>query len=334
MSLGIIICIFLVLNISVVILNRKIASLINIYDNPDGVRKIHVGRIPLLGGTIIFANLALLAIIKLLDTNISIFIDINEDIKNHYSFFLGILFFYLIGLIDDKLNLEALYKFIVMIFFLGFILILDKSLVIQYVEFTFVSRTFDLGLFSFPFTILCFMLLLNAYNMFDGINLQAGLYSIFIFIFFLYQDMMILFSLVMLLSLLSICFLNFFNKSFMGNSGTYLISFIVGYLFIKLYNERLISYTDEVFLIMMIPGIDLMRLFFIRLIKQRSPFSPDRNHLHHLLLEKYGYKISILLIIFLFVTPVLLDLYLATFHSILIGLTSYVIFLFLTGLKR
>ena len=146
--------------------------------------------------------------------------------------------------------------------------------------------------------------------------------------------MMILFSLVMLLSLLSICFLNFFNKSFMGNSGTYLISFIVGYLFIKLYNERLISYTDEVFLIMMIPGIDLMRLFFIRLIKQRSPFSPDRNHLHHLLLEKYGYKISILLIIFLFVTPVLLDLYLATFHSILIGLTSYVIFLFLTGLKR
>jgi hypothetical protein len=40
---------------------------------------------------------------------------------------------------------------------------------------------------------------------------------------------------------------------------------------------------------MLVPGLDLFRLFFERIIKGKNPFFPDRNHIHHLLLKKMSY---------------------------------------------
>ena len=45
---------------------------------------------------------------------------------------------------------------------------------------------------------------------------------------------------------------------------------------------------------MLIPGIDMIRLFFERIKNKRNPFSNDRWHFHHLLLNKYGYLKTIL----------------------------------------
>ena len=90
-------------------------------------------------------------------------------------------------------------------------------------------------------------------------------------------------------------YLNYFNKSFLGDNGTLLLSFIISVIFIKLFNESVISYSDEILIYMLIPGIDMIRLFFERIKKGRNPFSNDRLHFHHLLLNKYGYFKTILL---------------------------------------
>ena len=76
----------------------------------------------------------------------------------------------------------------------------------------------------------------------------------------------------------------------MGDSGTYLISFILGYMSIKFYNNQDIVFADEIVLVMLIPGLDLMRLFFFRILQKRHPFSPDRQHLHHYVLNHLGEK--------------------------------------------
>ena len=126
--------------------------------------------------------------------------------------------------------------------------------------------------------------------MFDGINLQSSLYSltIFLFIIIFYIDLFLV--KIIFISLMSYSFLNYKNKTFLGDSGSLLISFIIGYIFIKLYNFQIINFADEVVIYMLVPGIDLIRLFFKRILIKKNPLTPDRFHLHHLLILKYFLK--------------------------------------------
>ena len=92
-------------------------------------------------------------------------------------------------------------------------------------------------------------------------------------------------------------YLNYLNKSFLGDSGCFVISILIGLLSISFYNLGFIKYSDNIFLLMLIPGIDMLRLFILRLKNKKNPFSPDRNHIHHLLQNNFGTKKAILTII-------------------------------------
>jgi UDP-N-acetylmuramyl pentapeptide phosphotransferase/UDP-N-acetylglucosamine-1-phosphate transferase len=96
----------------------------------------------------------------------------------------------------------------------------------------------------------------------------------------------------------SLCAFLIFNfqpaKIFMGDTGSLLIGLISSILVVKFIN---VAGSTEVanpilqspaigFAILMIPLLDTLRVFGIRIIHRRSPFSPDRNHVHHLMLDK------------------------------------------------
>ena len=59
---------------------------------------------------------------------------------------------------------------------------------------------------------------------------------------------------------------------------------------------------------MMLPGIDMLRLFIFRILDKKNPFLPDKNHIHHLLLEKFTYWKTIIIINFAIIIPILLSL--------------------------
>ena len=84
-----------------------------------------------------------------------------------------------------------------------------------------------------------------------------------------------------------------------------MLSYIVAYLFIKSYNLEGLFASDEIFLIMFIPGLDLLRCTIIRLYKGRHPFKGDREHLHFLSMEKIGYLKTYMVIQLLIVVPYL-----------------------------
>ena len=65
---------------------------------------------------------------------------------------------------------------------------------------------------------------------------------------------------------------------------------------------------DEIFLIMMIPGFELLRLAIHRIVKKKHPFKADRNHIHHLIIDKKGYIFTLIIIQLLFCSPYLLNL--------------------------
>ena len=101
--------------------------------------------------------------------------------------------------------------------------------------------------------------------MFDGINLQSSNYSLITLISILLIYKFNLFILILIIYFLFFSYLNINNKSFLGDNGTLLISFIIGFMFIKLYNIKIFNFADEVVLFMLVPGIDLIRLVFERL---------------------------------------------------------------------
>jgi hypothetical protein len=191
-------------------------------------------------------------------------------------------------ILDDKFGINPYLRFT--IFLIIFLVITqEQNLRIEYVQLSFLKDVIDLSYFSHFFTILCFLLFINAFNFFDGINLQSGIYSLILSIIICIINNNLFFFYILQIFLIIFLYLNYKNKTFLGDSGTYLLSFIFAYYFIKFYNDRYIIYADEIAVLMLIPGLDLFRLFFARIINKKNPFFPDKNHIHHLLLKKFNY---------------------------------------------
>ena len=110
----------------------------------------------------------------------------NSIFKNNFLNAIIILstLFYLVGLIDDLKNLTPNIKLISLILSIFFVTYLFPEINLRLIKISFLKKTYYFNEYSFFFTTLSFLLLANAINMFDGINLQLILFCLFIFIIF------------------------------------------------------------------------------------------------------------------------------------------------------
>ena len=248
------------------------------FDKPDGQLKKHKRPISLIGGLIILINLYLIIFFfKVLNFNDFFF-------EDKFIYFIVILstFFYLIGLIDDLKNLSPNKKLFWIFIVITFALCFFPEIRLNHIKISFLKSYIHFE-YSLIFLIFAFALLLNALNMFDGINLQVILFSIFVFLIFIIKGFFVIFFSLLLISLLFLAILNYQDKVFLGDGGSYLLSAIIGSIFIYQYNNfKNFLYGDEIFIILLIPAIDMLRLFIIRILKNKNPFKGDLNHLHHI----------------------------------------------------
>ena len=99
---------------------------------------------------------------------------------------------------------------------------------------------------------------------------------------------------LLILIFLFFIYLFFFNifkgKYFLGNSGSLIIGALIAFSTIKAYNSNFIgnNSAEDIFILFLIPGVDMLRLFTQRIIKRKNPFEADRSHLHHLLIKKFS----------------------------------------------
>ena len=206
---------------------------------------------------------------------------------------------------------------------------LEDQILINELNFSFLINKINIEYISYFFSVICFLLFINAFNMFDGINLQSTIYSFFLFLIFLIKGIFIEISLVLLIGLLFFAYLNYKNKCFMGDNGTMLISFILSYFFIKSSKIYNVFLADEIFLIMLVPGLDLIRLFVIRILHHKHPFKGDNNHIHHILLRVLGLYKSLLLLFLLILIPNILSIiYGGTLYLILVSILIYSLLIF------
>lgn len=277
------------LNLFILLFEKKISLFFNVYDNPDKIRKFHKNQVSLIGGFFFYLNFLLISFC-------------NQELGLNYS--LLILFsslFFFIGFYDDIKSINANAKFFILAFIILFYLLLNEKFIISQLN----IKNYQLNIYhpvNIFFTIVCFHLFINAYNMFDGINLQCFFYTNFILIILLFKSQGSDLILSLLIANLFFGFLNYKNRIFLGNSGTLLNSFIISVLIIYFYNQQLF-FADEIFVIMMLPGIDMLRLFFQRILNKKNPFSPDRLHIHHLLINAYGQFHSIIVLQIITIIP-------------------------------
>jgi UDP-GlcNAc:undecaprenyl-phosphate GlcNAc-1-phosphate transferase len=181
----------------------------------------------------------------------------------------------------------------------------DKDLLIENLIFSFSENNFNVGIFSYFVTLLCFLLFINAFNMLDGINGQSASYLIFIFLILILKNVLVLFSTLMIINLFFFLILNFKNKAYLGDSGTLLAGYLISYIFVKNYNININKdfFVDEIFLIMSIPGYELLRLAIKRILEKKHPFKGDQSHIHHLLCNKFDVKIAYFTVQLLLIFP-------------------------------
>ena len=312
--------IFLI-NLIIYLKFEKISENLIFFDQPDGKLKKHSKPVSLIGGLIILINLYLIIFfLKILNLDNLIF-------QNNfvYAFILLCTLFYLIGLIDDLKNLTPNTKLFFLLISTTIIIYLFPEIKLEHIRISFLKNNYHFG-YSGLFLVISFTLLANAMNMFDGINLQLISFTSLLFILFILKGFIPIFFILLLICFLFLAILNFKNKVFLGDGGAYLISAIIGSTFIYQYDKfDNCFFGDEVFVILIIPAIDMLRLFLVRIIKKKHPFKGDLNHLHHIV-NNYtkNNSITVLITITISILPMLLlFLNIQTYIILLVSLFIY-----------
>jgi UDP-GlcNAc:undecaprenyl-phosphate GlcNAc-1-phosphate transferase len=273
-------------------ISKNIATKLGILDYPDKIRKFHTTATPQTGGIIMYIIII-----------INFFFSKNPSFDLFYI--LWVTFFFILGLLDDKYKIKWKIKFIFPIIFFLIYININKNFLINEIysdAFERIVNIKNIYNFNIFFTLLCVLLLLNSTNMIDGHNGICSIYSIYCFFYLLLLNNNSLneILLIILPTLFIITYFNLNNKIFLGNSGSFLLSGILSYYLIMNNNYYQKISVEKIFLLLIIPGLDMLRLFITRIKNHKNPFSADRNHLHHLLFKnnkKYNQKYLIYFLI-------------------------------------
>ena len=293
---------------------------INIYDYPDQKKKLHKRATPLMGGVIFLFNLILFLMLN----NLSL-------TTLELSILLCSASFLLIGISDDKFNLSPYFKFLSLaIILLIFFIFNEKMIITSFNIYNYEIRfSENIGI---SFSILCILLFVNALNLFDGINLQSSLYGLFCLTFLIFRGLFFEIISIIIIPLLLIIHLNSKNKTFMGDSGTLFLGSIISLIVIANYTKTNFLTTDEIFLLMFLPGMDMLRLFIERIVHGKNPLIGDREHLHHYFVRLYSYRFSISSIFAISILPLLINFFIRSEFVIIFFTIFY--FVLLVFLKK
>jgi len=267
----------------------RLAEQKNLYDTPDNVLKKHQGKIPTLGGIAIFGA-TLIAF--------TLFASFQENPSFSYAISALLLLFFT-GAKDDIIPLTP-YKKVLSQFLASLIFVFLAG--IRLTSFHGFLYIYQLPyIISIAFSILTFLVIINSFNLLDGINGLAGgiglVVSIcFAVLFFIGKNQLMLSASISLSgALLGFLYFNFRKKAyiFMGDTGSLVMGAFFSIFAIE-FIESNQSFQDWfkpnyapllAFTILIIPLFDTLRVIILRLIYRKSLFQGDRRHLHHFLLD-------------------------------------------------
>ena len=273
----------------------KISRRKNLMDEP-GSRSSHLRKIPNLGGISMFYSLAVCA---------SIFA---FELFEMYKFlFASLVILLYIGVMDDIVVMRAYKKLFAQIVVTS-LMVIGSDVRIR--SFFGLFGIYELNyFFSVAMSIFTFIVLINAFNLIDGIDGLAGGYSILCSAMFgisyyrlgEYNYPLVVLSGVIIGSAIGFLYFNLSNyrnnKIFMGDTGSMILGFLLAFTaicFIDIFIDKKLPEIPRYYLqsapaiamaILILPIIDTLNVFMIRICNGKSPLVADKNHIHHSLLK-------------------------------------------------
>ena len=269
---------------------RVLAFKFKVTDVPKDNRRMHKKEMPLMGGLAIF--IAFL---------ISTLIFCRLDIKIA-GMLLGATLIVVTGIIDDKYEMRAIVKLLLQI--AAAVIAVLSGIEMDYINLF--GRIIEFGKFSGIVTVVWIVALTNAINLIDGLDgLSCGISaisSVTLLVSLIHTDTP--FGVILMIGILAgscMGFLPFnFNpaKIFMGDTGALFLGYSLSVLSIMGYFKLNAIVTFWVpFLVFALPLVDTTFAFVRRILTGRSPFSADRGHLHHRLIDRgYDQKHAVLIL--------------------------------------
>jgi UDP-N-acetylmuramyl pentapeptide phosphotransferase/UDP-N-acetylglucosamine-1-phosphate transferase len=265
----------------------EVAKEKKLFDEPGG-RKVHKAVIPTLGGLGIFAGFIIATLIGVPPSQTSVL----------QYFLAAIMIIFFMGIKDDILILSASKKFVGQLIAAGILIKFGGIEITNMYGFLGMHSISPSA--SFLLTLFTIVVITNSFNLIDGVDGLAGslgLLTSVIFGIYFYTTGQILYAVMALSlagSLVAFLIYNFYPaRIFMGDTGSLLIGLLNSIFVIKFisvasnptYGLPLESAPAVGFAVLLVPLFDTLRVASYRILSRRSPFVPDRNHIHHFLLD-------------------------------------------------
>ncbi len=262
-------------------------------DDPNH-RSSHLARTPTMGGVAFFYTIML-----------ALFFINEKGLFEEATYLMpGLVILFFVGIKDDLVILTPGAKLMAQVLAISFVLANES--------FTIESLNGFLNIYEIPYFLylgiagFVMLTIINSYNLIDGIDGLASIVGIVIMIIYttiFYLSQEYFFALTAII--MNACLMAFFGfnvssdkKIFMGDTGSLIVGFIISVLTLKFLALKPESYEGLPFLlenapliaisILIVPLFDTARVFTIRIANKRGPFSPDRNHIHHVLIDFWG----------------------------------------------
>lgn len=268
-------------------------------DRPDGVRKTHDRETPLVGGLALLLPAFSISLVYFANFKSAPFVELAV---------LGSALMLAIGAMDDRLGLSPVWRLVAMTFIIFSLFLFEPLFILHALKFSFhgYKLTIPLSIFAAPVTAFFILGFVNAANMADGMNGQLiGSVIVWSFFIALHLDAgsAIPFYIVICSALVTLSF-NLRGDLFAGSSGAYAASLFVALGAIAAYrlNEGGLP-AQFPLLWFWLPVQDCIRLMARRAYLGRSPFSGDRDHFHHKLMERLRPRDALIVYLALLAAP-------------------------------
>ncbi len=281
----------------------KVAKLKHLVDEPGDDRKLHSRSVPTIGGIIIFGAIVFSYSLWFPEE----YNHIDNMLSNFKHLIAILILLFFVGVKDDIIGTAPMKKLVAHII-VGFIMVIMADIRIESMHGIFGLRSLEIWQ-SYLLSLFVYIVIVNSFNLIDGIDGLAGgigfiISGFFGLIFLFWGDVpLALLAFVLCGSLLGFLVFNFSPaRIFMGDSGSLVVGAIICVLAISVINlpelingktltnivvpDWLASLNKPVLVmsILVYPLIDTIRVFTIRALKGVSPFLADRNHIHHRLI--------------------------------------------------
>ena len=278
--------------------------------DPINSRSSHTGIATRNGGISIYLTLLL----------ISLYFYLNNTVIFDYSYFIPLSILLVVGLYDDIYDVDFKLKFLFQIIIAK--ILIDSGFIID--NFHGILGVYELNrIFAQVFTAFIIVAIINSINFIDGVDgLAISVISVFIILFEFFsinQTEFQTISIIILASFIPLLYFNYRskNKIFLGDSGSLFLGGIISIYVLNILSSEYIikkefDINKMIFVISILsyPIIDIIRVFFLRLLTGRSPFIADKKHIHHILLKRFKSHIltSLFVVVMSLLFTVLLQL--------------------------